>query len=209
MTRRRHGSVRAWQPKHVLPDESEHEVVRDGRDPVQPRLAELPLDVVLGREAEAAVRVEADVRRLPGGFGRQVAWRGWPRRRTASPRRTARPPGTASGRQPRPRRRPSRSGTARPGWRRSAGRRRRARLAYCDRPLDEPAAVADALGGDQDALGVHTVEDVPEPACPPRRPARSPGSRQPSKKISVVAWFIIVLIGVIFMPGRPQPSCRR
>ena len=30
------------------------------------------------------------------------------------------------------------------------------------RLLDEPAAVADALGGDQDPLGVHAVEDVAE-----------------------------------------------
>ena len=32
------------------------------------------------------------------------------------------------------------------------------------RALDEPAAIADALGGDQDALGVHAVEDVAEAA---------------------------------------------
>ena len=37
--------------------------------PVQARLAELALDVVLGGEAEAAVRVEARVGRLPGGLG--------------------------------------------------------------------------------------------------------------------------------------------
>jgi len=40
--------------------------------------------------------------------------------------------------------------------RRSAGRRPR------DRTIDEPAAVADALGRDQDALGVHPIEDVAE-----------------------------------------------
>ena len=34
--------------------------------------------------------------------------------------------------------------------------------AYADRFLGEPAAVADALGGDQDPLGVHPVEDVAE-----------------------------------------------
>ena len=35
-------------------------------------------------------------------------------------------------------------------------------LAYLRRLLDEPVAVADALGGDQDALGVQAVEDVAE-----------------------------------------------
>ena len=53
-------------PEHVLAEVGEHEVVRDRRDRVEPRLAELALDVVLLREAEAAVRVEARVRRLPG-----------------------------------------------------------------------------------------------------------------------------------------------
>jgi hypothetical protein len=32
------------------------------------------------------------------------------------------------------------------------------------RALDEPAAVAHALGGDQDAFGVHAVQDVAEAA---------------------------------------------
>ena len=35
-------------------------------------------------------------------------------------------------------------------------------LGIGDRLLDEPLGVADALGGDQDALGVHAVEDVAE-----------------------------------------------
>src|SRR3712207_9535923 len=33
---------------------------------------------------------------------------------------------------------------------------------FRSRPLDEPAPVPYALGGDQDALGVHAVEDVAE-----------------------------------------------
>jgi G3E family GTPase len=57
--------VRARHPEHVLADEGEHEVVRHRRDRVEPRLPELPLDVVLLGEAEAAVRVQAGVRRRP------------------------------------------------------------------------------------------------------------------------------------------------
>src|SRR5262245_33050725 len=57
--------VRAWHAEHVLTEEGEHEVVRDGRDAVEARLAELSLDVVLLRKAEAAVGVEARVRRRP------------------------------------------------------------------------------------------------------------------------------------------------
>src|SRR5262249_56018131 len=58
-------SGRARKPEHVLAEIGEDEVVRDGRHRVQARLAELPLDVVLSREPEAAVRVEAYVRCLP------------------------------------------------------------------------------------------------------------------------------------------------
>ncbi len=35
-------------------------------------------------------------------------------------------------------------------------------LGVVRRPLDEPVAVADTFGGDQDALGVHAVENVAE-----------------------------------------------
>ena len=48
------------------------------------------------------------------------------------------------------------------------------------RPLDEPAAVADALGGDQDPLGVHAVEDVAEALAllADQRVARAPRRRR-------------------------------
>ena len=49
----------------------------------------------------------------------------------------------------------------RPGWRRSAGRIRRGR-ARSESPIHKPAAVANRLGGDQDALGVPAVDDVAE-----------------------------------------------
>src|ERR1700693_4062109 len=38
---------------------------------IQARLAELSFHVVLGREPETAVRLQADVGRLPGSVGRQ------------------------------------------------------------------------------------------------------------------------------------------
>src|SRR3954467_11755775 len=63
---------RARQPEDVLGEVGEDEVGGDRRDEVQPCLAELALDVVLGGEAEAPVRLQADVRRLPGGLGGEV-----------------------------------------------------------------------------------------------------------------------------------------
>src|SRR5262245_66610550 len=62
-------------PRHaqdVLADVGLDEVVGDRRDLVEPRLAELALDVVLLGEAEAAVRVDAYIGRLPGRLGGQV-----------------------------------------------------------------------------------------------------------------------------------------
>src|SRR3954451_5416076 len=53
--------VGAWHTEDVLSDIRLHEVVGDRRDLVEPCLAELALDVVLVREAEAPVRVEARV----------------------------------------------------------------------------------------------------------------------------------------------------
>src|SRR6476646_3255101 len=56
---------RTRQPEHVLGDVREDEVRRDRRHLVEPRLAELALDVVFIGETEAAMRLHADVRRLP------------------------------------------------------------------------------------------------------------------------------------------------
>ena len=87
--RRLSPSVRARQAEHVLADVGEHQVVVDRRDLVQPRLAELALDVVLAGEAVAAVGVQAGVGRLPGRPRRPAAWPCSPRRRRARRRRTA------------------------------------------------------------------------------------------------------------------------
>src|SRR5204862_7158117 len=58
-------SVRARHAEDVLADVSEHEVLADGRGLVEPRPAELALDVVLLGVAVPAVAVDAGVPRLP------------------------------------------------------------------------------------------------------------------------------------------------
>src|SRR3954470_17355298 len=58
-------SVAAREAEDVLAEVGEDQVVRDGGDGVEARLAELALDVVLLGEPEAAVGVEARVRGLP------------------------------------------------------------------------------------------------------------------------------------------------
>src|SRR5437868_15456903 len=63
-------SIRAGHAEHMLGDKGQHEVGRDRRDLVQSRLAEFALDVVLLGEAEAAMGLDAGIRRLPGRIGR-------------------------------------------------------------------------------------------------------------------------------------------
>src|SRR5437588_6667766 len=62
----------ARQAEHVLGEVGEDQVGGDRRHQVEPVLAELALDVVLGGEAEAAMRLQADVRCLPGSLGGEV-----------------------------------------------------------------------------------------------------------------------------------------
>src|SRR6185437_16625516 len=62
-------SIGARQPQHVLGQIGEDEVRRDWRDLVEPRLAKLTLDIVFLSKAEAAMRLNAHVGRLPGGVG--------------------------------------------------------------------------------------------------------------------------------------------
>src|SRR3954451_21447575 len=64
-------SVRAGHAEHVLGDEGQYEVGRDRRHLVEPRLAEFALDVVLLGEAEAAMGLDAGVRRFPRCIGRE------------------------------------------------------------------------------------------------------------------------------------------
>ena len=62
----------ARQAEHVLGQIGQDQVGRDRGDLVEPGLAELALDVVLGGEAEAAVGLQADVGGLPGGLRGEV-----------------------------------------------------------------------------------------------------------------------------------------
>src|SRR5215472_9746422 len=50
-----HALVGAGHAEHMLGDERQHQIGRDRRDLVQPRLAELALDVKFLGEAEAAM----------------------------------------------------------------------------------------------------------------------------------------------------------
>src|SRR2546426_5097053 len=65
-------SKRSRQAQDVLRQVRKDEIGRDRRHQVQARLAEFSLDVVLGGEAEAAVGLQAHVRRLPGRLRGEV-----------------------------------------------------------------------------------------------------------------------------------------
>ena len=58
-------SERPRQPEDVLGHIGQDEIGRDRRDLVEPRFAELALDIVVGGEAEAAVELDAGVRCFP------------------------------------------------------------------------------------------------------------------------------------------------
>ena len=86
------GSERARQAEHVLGDVRQDQVGRDRRHLVEPRLAELALDVVFVRRSRSR-RGTAGTRWPPP----TTPWRRatspcWLRRRTAGARRTARTP---------------------------------------------------------------------------------------------------------------------
>src|SRR5581483_294614 len=151
--------VAARHAEHVLADVGEHQVVRDGRHGEQPRLAELALHVILGREAIAAVGVEAGVRRLPRRLGgeqlRQV-------------RLGAAALAAAVG---------AGDGELHALVRADGPAEHLALAGVLARAVHEPAAVADRLGGDEDALGVPAVDDVAE-AHPLLADAVLDGNRQ-------------------------------
>ncbi len=56
---------RARQVEHVLGDVGQDEVGRDRGHLIQPRLAKFALDIVFTRKTEAAMELQAGVRRLP------------------------------------------------------------------------------------------------------------------------------------------------
>src|SRR5882762_399606 len=154
-------SIRARKVQHVLGEIAEDEIGRDRCDLVQPRLAELALDVVLLGEAESAVGLQAHVARLPRGFRRELL--GHVRFRPAGLALLVELRGALD--------------HQRRGFGRhiGAGDRKLHALVLADRPAedlplvcvggrlgDEPPRVADTLGADQNVLCVHAVEDVAE-----------------------------------------------
>ena len=168
----------------MLADKGQHEVVRHRRDPVEAGFAELALDVVFLGEGKPAMGLHAHVGGLPRCFGGEVFCHvGF---RPGAPaafvdlggffdhqvRRFGRHVGFGDG---------------------ELDALVLADLAAEDlavigiigRLLDEPARVADALGGDQDALGVHAVEDIAE-ALALFADQRIGGITRSSKKTSVV-----------------------
>src|SRR5438105_3840044 len=56
---------RARHTQHMLAQVRQDEVGRDGRDLIQPRLAELPLNVIFRRESKPSMGLQARVGRLP------------------------------------------------------------------------------------------------------------------------------------------------
>ena len=145
----------------MLAEIGKNQVRRDGRDLIQPRLAELALDVVLGREPEPAVGLEADVGRLPGSVRRQHL--GHIRFGAAGLAGIEQARGFVA----------HQVGGAHVGV--GAGNRKLHALILTDRAIEhhalpriapslvgKPVSIANALGGDQDALRVHAVQNVAE-----------------------------------------------
>lgn len=56
----------------MLADIGQNEIGRNRCHLVQVGFAELPFNIVFAGEAETAVRLQAGVGRLPGGFGRKI-----------------------------------------------------------------------------------------------------------------------------------------
>src|SRR5262249_9301002 len=59
-------SVGAGHAEHMLGDERQHQIGRDRRHLVEPRLAELALDVVFLGKAKAAMGLDRGIGRFPG-----------------------------------------------------------------------------------------------------------------------------------------------
>src|SRR4051794_1419057 len=154
-------SVGAGEAEDLGGDEARDQVVVDGRDLVQARLAELALDVVFVDEAVAAVGVEADVGRRPARLGAQelghigLGAAGLPGVE-ATRGLVAHQVGRAHLHV--------RLGDGELHALISADRAAEdlARVGVGGRALGEPVTVADRLGGEQDALGVPAVDHVAE-----------------------------------------------
>src|SRR3954451_17507168 len=64
-------SVRAGHAEHVLGDEGQHEIGRDRRHLIEPRLAEFALHVVFLGKSKAAMGLDTGIRCFPGRIGRE------------------------------------------------------------------------------------------------------------------------------------------
>ncbi len=169
----------------MLGDVGQDQIGRDRRDLVEPRLAELPLDVVLLGEPEAAIGLHRHICRLPGRVRRQQFGHvGFSAARLAAIEQIRRANPHQVGRldvhvRPRDRELHPLVLTDRPAEHLAvAGITRRA--------LDEPAAVADALGGNQDALRIEPIDQYRKP-FPSSPTSASAGTSRSSKNSSVVA----------------------
>src|SRR5918998_5143026 len=155
------------RPRHaedVLADVGEDQVRRDRRHLEEPGLPELALDVVLGVVGVAAEGLHRRVCGLPGGVGGQE--QGHVRLGAAGLAPIEELRGVEAHQVG------GLDAYVRPGEReldalvlpyRAA--EDRALVGAAGGALHEPPPVADALGGDQDALGVHPVQYVPEPSA--------------------------------------------
>src|SRR5215210_2293863 len=149
------------QAEDVLADVGEDQVGRDGSHLEEPGLAELALDVVLGVERVAAEGLHRRVRGLPRGVGgKQQGHVRLGAAGLASLEKLGGPEAHQVG---------GLDADVRAGegeldalvlpYRAAEDR---AFVGAAGGAVHEPAPVADALGGYQDALGVHPVQDVPE-----------------------------------------------
>src|SRR5580704_19094664 len=66
------GSERAWKSEHMFGDVGEDQIRRDRRHLIETRLAELALDVVFAGETESPMRLQTHVRGLPRRLGGQI-----------------------------------------------------------------------------------------------------------------------------------------
>src|SRR5437773_2934910 len=154
-------SVRPRQAEGVVRDVREDEIVRDRGDLVQPRLPHLPFDVHVPCHPIAAVDVHRHVRRAPGALRREV----FRDVRMLADFLRIRIGLVESGRIPSHEVRRDepcmriRQGELDPLVAPDRSAEDDASLRVFHGPIDEPAGVPDALGGDQDPFRIDDVEE--------------------------------------------------
>src|SRR6266700_5147311 len=159
-------SERPRQAEYMLGDIGQDQVRRDRGNLIQSGLTELALNVVVSGQAVAAIGLNCDVGGLPRGIGsQQLGHVGFGPTWLTSIKEFGRPQAHEIGRFHMDVRLGDRELDAlvlADGTTKDA-----ALLAPLSCSLNEPAPIADAFGSDQDALGVHAVQDVAEalPLC--------------------------------------------